>query len=158
MRWADMRIMWSDDTPIETEAGVAVLRNLGVDVERAKTAEGAYSLLATGRLFDLVILDVRLPSQGALPAELAAIKASCGISVDSELNGLVIARWLQTSPRLAPYIFYTMVGESRHRYSRKLANLVDPEGSRFFGKQERAYWGEGVKTLVKQALGLKDVH
>jgi len=156
MRWAGMRIMWSDDTPSETEVQVAALRKLGVEVERARTAEQAHALLSNGRVFDLVILDVRLPTQEALPAELVAIKKEFGIDVGSQLNGLVIARWLQTSGRLAPYVFYTMVGEAKHRYSRALARLVDPEGKRFYGKQNRDYWGDGVQNLVKEALGVND--
>ena len=152
MRWAETRIMWADDHRNEIEPQVLALRSFGAGVEVTSTANGAYELLGHGHVFDLVILDVLLPAGGTLPEALARIKEASRIKPESEHNGLVLALWMQETARLAPYVFYTLMGESRHKFEPRLGRMVDPKGDSFYGKQERKYWGDGIRLLVEAKL------
>ena len=65
----DRRILWIDDEPeVGTDTRVKMLKAKGYTVELAAGVKDAMaSLDAFG--FDLIILDIMMPSQGLLPAE-----------------------------------------------------------------------------------------
>ena len=89
------RILVVEDEPVIRELVSSLLVDSTCEVETAETgAEGLK--LASGREYDLVLLDVVLPAAGAV-----------------DLDGVAVCRLLRADPRLAAVPIYMLTAKAR---------------------------------------------
>lgn len=127
-----LRVLWVEDRPEALVDQRKALQECGVEVGITLTVNKAFrQLVDAPDAVDLVILDSIMPQREELPKELEDLRIKHNVLADSELNGLLLARWLADHGKPLFFVL-TVVPEERlgidsHLFFDKADEQCSPE-------------------------------
>ncbi len=137
-----LSVLWVEDRPEALADQRGLLEQFGATVQMALTVNEAFELIDRHlQPIDLVIIDSIMPQRDELPHALVVLREKHNVRPDSELNGLILARWLYEKGSPAFFVLTVVSGE-RMGIDEKL----------FFDKVDEQFSGEGFLDLVGRFL------